>query len=229
MKLLFFKKNLILFIKSLLRLKGGKLSFLRKIPKNSRILDLGCGNNSSVIVKTICPNSYYVGIDVVDLNNNCDVNQIADKYILTDPDSFVKSIKSLNLKFDSIISSHNLEHCNDRYGTLNAMIDKLNYKGKIYISFPSRETIKFPSRQGTLNYYDDPTHKDLPPDFNLIKETFHEKGLKIIFSSKNYKPLLLKLLGYLTEPLSNHYKKVYPGVWERWGFESIIIAEKIRQ
>ena len=50
-----------------------------------------------------------------------------------------------------------------------ALLEEPN-KGKIYLSFPSVKTLNFPKRLGCLNYYDDPTHKDLPPDFNLILE-----------------------------------------------------------
>ena len=70
--------------------------------------------------------------------------------------NFVESILSISIKFDAVISSHNLEHCNDRYGALNAILDKLKDGGKIYLSFPSGKTINFPKRDGCLNYYDDP-------------------------------------------------------------------------
>ena len=86
--------------------------------------------------------------------------------------------------------------------------------------------MNFPKREGTLNYYDDPTHLDLPPDFELITEIFKDKGLRIVFSQRNYKPLILGFIGIFTNFISFFTKKVYVGLWERWGFESIIIAEK---
>ena len=146
---------------------------------------------------------------------------------MTDPSKFVDSIYSLNGKFDAIICSHNLEHCNDRYGTLSAIIDKLNNRGKLYISFPSEKTINLPKRKGTLNYYDDLTHKDSPPDYNLVLEIIKEKSMSILFSTPSYRPFLLTRIGYFTNILSKYTKKVHIGVWEWWGFESIIIAQKI--
>ena len=166
-------------------------------------------------------------MDIVDYNNKNDSNIYADEYILTEPSKFVESINSLSYKFDAIISSHNLEHCNDRYGTLNAILEKLNTSGKLYISFPSEKSINFPKRKGTLNYYDDLTHKDLPPDFNLTLEIIKKKSLNIIFSTPNYRPFLLSFIGYLTNIISKYTKKIYIGMWEWWGFESIIIAQKI--
>ena len=218
----------ILKIKTILKLflrPNGKIDFLNSIPKNSFILDVGCGNNSPLLVKTFLPNSYYVGIDIDNYNNDYDVDKVADEYILSNPNDFVKSLRSIDNYFDAIISSHNIEHCNDRVGVLNAMIDKLNYGGKIYLSFPSKESINFPKRIGCLNYYDDPTHKDLPPDFDLILEILRDKKLKVIFSKTNYKPFLLSCIGIFSNFFSNFTKKVHVGMYEVWGFESIIIAE----
>ena len=218
----------ILKIKTLLKLflrPNGKVDFLNSIPKNSFILDVGCGNNSPLLVKSFLPNSYYVGIDVDNYNNDYDVYKVADEYILSDPNDFVKSLLSINSNFDAIISSHNIEHCNDRIGVLNAMIDKLNYGGKLYLSFPSKESINFPNRIGCLNYFDDPTHKDLPPDFDLILKILRDKKLNVIFSKTSYKPFLLSFIGIFSNLISYITKKVHVGMYEIWGFESIIIAE----
>lgn len=212
-------------IKIILRPKG-KFAFLSEIPKDSFILDIGCGNNSPFLVKSILPNCYYVGLDVCDYNTDIISKNIADEYLLSDPDKFVNSISSINMKFDAIISSHNLEHCDDRIGTINAMIDKLSQKGKIFLSFPSKESVNFPRRVGSLNYYDDSTHKGLPPNFELILDIMREKGLRIVYSQSSYKPFILNLIGTFTNLISFFTKKVYLGVWEKWGFESIIIAEK---
>ena len=206
---------------------GGKVDFLNSIPKKSLILDVGCGNNSPLLVKSILPSSYYVGIDVGNYNNDYDVEQVADEYILSDPNDFVEGLRSIQTNFDEIISSHNLEHCNDRFGVLNAMIDKLNCGGKLYLSFPSKETVNFRKGIG-LNYYQDPTHKDLPPDFHSIIEILKDKKLKIIYSKKSYKPFLLWFIGFFTNLISYFTKKIYVGMYEFWGFESIIIAENQR-
>lgn len=225
MKLLIIKQKINIFVQIFFRRKG-KFSFLNKIPKNSKILDVGCGNNSAFKVKTFLPNSYYVGIDICDYNNKNDVDKYADKYILTNPSEFVETIDSLSVEFDAIISSHNLEHCNDRFGTLNAIIDKLKDGGKLYLSFPSEKTINFPKRDGCLNYYDDPTHKNSPPDYSFILEMMKEKSLNILFSTRSYRPFVLCFIGYFTNLISKCTKKVIFGVWEWWGFESIIVAQK---
>ena len=228
MKLLIIKKKIKFYAQLFLRPQG-RLSFLNNIPKNSKILDVGCGNNSAYKIKSCLPNSYYVGIDIGDYNNDNDVNLYADKYILTTPINFVESISSISFKFDAVISSHNLEHCNDRYGTLNAILDKLKDGGKIYLSFPSEKTISFPKRDGCLNYYDDPTHKDCPPNYNRVLEIIKNKSFNILFSTPSYKPFLLNRYGFFANLISYFTKKVSLGVWEWWGFESIIIAQKFKK
>ncbi len=225
MNLLITKQKIYILLQLFLR-PNGKFSFLNKIPKNSKILDIGCGNNSAFKIKTFLPNSYYVGIDICDCNNDNDVNIFADEYILTEPKKFVDCINSLSDKFDAVISSHNLEHCNDRYGTLNAMIDKLKNRGKLYLSFPSEETIKFPKRNGCLNYFDDSTHKDYPPNYSSILKILKNNSLNILFSTQFYKPFLLNRIGFFTNIISYFTKNVLVGVWEWWGFESIIVAQK---
>ncbi|MEM3334256.1 MAG: methyltransferase domain-containing protein [Thermoplasmata archaeon] len=48
-------------------------------------------------------------------------------------------IVELNQEYDAVISAHNLEHCNDRYGTLEAMLKVIKVGGKLYLSFPSKK------------------------------------------------------------------------------------------
>ena len=44
-------------------------AFVRTIPRGGRVLDLGCGNNSPMLVKSARPDLEYWGIDVGDYNN----------------------------------------------------------------------------------------------------------------------------------------------------------------
>jgi ubiquinone/menaquinone biosynthesis C-methylase UbiE len=119
-----------------------------------------------------------------------------------------------------------LEHCNDRNKTLDAMIKVLKNGGYIYLSFPSEKSVNFPARNGCLNYYDDSTHKDVPPNFSNVIETLKENNMKIIFSSRSYKPFGMFLIGALNEWKSKRDKDVKTGTWAYWGFETIIWAKK---
>lgn len=225
MNFLRIKQKIKIYIAIILR-PNGKFSFLNSIAKNSKILDVGCGSNSAFKVKTFLPNSYYVGLDIQDYKNDHDANLYADEYILTDPNKFVDKLIFQDRKFDAILSSHNLEHCNDRYGTLNSILDLVKKGGKIYLSFPSEKSINFPNKDGCLNYYDDITHKGLPPNYRMVIEIIKKKSFIILFSSKSYKPFILHIIGFFSNILSKYTKKTTFGLWEWWGFETIIIAQK---
>lgn len=211
-------------IKKFLR-KNGKNDFLSKLNSNSSILDVGCGNNSPFRTKKILPNCIYTGIDIGDYNQTKPI--LADNYILTTPQNFSNEIMKLSELFDAVISSHNLEHCDDRKSTLKAMLNTLKIGGKIFLSFPCEESINFPKRRGTLNYYDDSTHKLSPPNFMEMLLSIKEQGFEIEYAEKNYSPILLRSIGLVFEPLSEIKNRNFIGTWEYYGFESIIIAKKI--
>lgn len=200
-------------------------NFLKKRQGRGTLLDVGCGNDSSYIIKSNYPDIVYTGIDIGIYNQR--KPDLADTYIITTPENFAEKIEEMSNSFDIVVSSHNLEHCNDRKRTLMAMIKALRKGGTLYLSFPSEESVNFPKhREGTLNYYDDPTHRDMPPNFNEIITTLKENDMHILFASKSYKPFFMHLLGFLLERKSKRENKVKYWTWAYWGFEAIIWAEK---
>ncbi|MCL1814010.1 MAG: class I SAM-dependent methyltransferase [Treponema sp.] len=205
--------------------KYGKSKFLKKINRRGNLLDVGCGNNSPYKIKTKCPKIHYTGIDIGDYNQN--KPNLADSYITAKPENFAETIENLPELFDTVISSHNLEHCNNREKALNAMIKVLKSGGYLYLSFPTEASVNFPGyRNGCLNYYDDPTHKYLPPDFFETINTLKENNMEIIFSSRSYKPVPLCMIGFFLEWKSKKDKETKLGTWAYWGFETIIWAKK---
>lgn len=205
---------------------NGKVHFLTRLRKDSVILDVGCGNNSPNLVKSILPHSIYTGIDIGDYNQT--MPNKADHYILTTPEKFASQIETFNEHFDAVLSSHNLEHCNDRYATFKAMLRATRVGGKVYVSFPSAPSIYFPRRQGTLNYFDDPTHKDVPPDFDRLLSISMEYGFETIFATRSNRPFLSSLLGLIVEPISRVRRQVLRGTWQYYGFEAVMILERVR-
>jgi len=204
-----------------------KSNFIEKIAKNGLVLDVGCGNNSPYHTKKQRPDLYYVGIDIGDYNQVSP--NTADEYIITAPDSFSDVIAGLGERFDAVISSHNLEHCNFREKTLEAITSVLRPGGSLYLSFPTEKSVSFKGgRVGCLNYYDDSSHKGEPPGFSDVIKTLKRDKMKISFARKSYKPFYLFLIGFLFERKSKHEKETYPGTWAYWGFETVIWAEKQR-
>ena len=205
-----------------------KARFLFSIENKSEIhlLDVGCGNNSPIRVKSILNKIYYVGIDVGNYNQSKESQQkYADEYIIVNSSYFANKISTFNNLFDVVISSHNIEHCEEPQKVLLAMIKALKKDGRLFMSFPSEESLNFPSRNGTLNFYDDPTHRTLP-NWNDIIDTLQSNGMQLTFAKKSYQPFFFKTIGKLNEHRSSKTKMILPGIWEYYGFESIIWAKK---
>ena len=201
----------------------GRVSFLSELGSSPKILDVGCADVSPFIVKRAVPHCDYTGIDVCDYADRPDRN---DRYIIVAPDAFVDALRNLANAFDAVLSSHNLEHCNDRDGTLAAMMGALKPGGRIYISFPCETSVHYPKRRGTLNYFDDPEHKSSPPDFAKVLAALRSSHFEILFAARQYRPALPWLIGLALEPLSALRRKTLRGTWEFHGFESIIWAQK---
>ena len=160
---------------------NGKVEFLSSLPDNASILDLGCGNNSPYRVKRIVLNSKYTEIDIGDYNQT--KPNKAGNYILTTAESFNNEISKFSDKFDAVISFHNIEHCNNREENLEAMLNSLKIRGKIFLNFPCKESISFPKRNGTLNYFD-VIHKFNPPNYESVILTLKQFEFEVVYSKK---------------------------------------------
>jgi len=207
------------------RWQWDKASFVNQLPSKGTLLDVGCGSNSPFWTKQRLPDWYYVGLDIGDYNQT--QSNLADKYILTTPEEFCKEIEHLHGQLDAIISSHNLEHCFERSRVLIAMAQALKSGGRMYLSFPCQESVQFPGRAGTLNYYDDSSHRDMPPDFGHVISDLHREGLRVLYAATRYQPPVDWIYGLKHEEESAKAKVVKHGTWLYWGFETVIWAEKL--
>jgi SAM-dependent methyltransferase len=188
-------------------------------------LDIGCGNNSPLWFKTQRPDIYYIGLDICDYNRNIDPNIYADKYVITTPDSFATEIAKFKNQLDAVVCSHNIEHCDQPDSVLDAILNAVKPGENIFLSFPCEESVDFPKRRGTLNFYDDQTHRNVP-NWERILLKISSKGFAIYFAAKHYRTLFLSLIGLILEPISIITKKVMPlsSTWAFYGFESVIWA-----
>ncbi|HUO53720.1 MAG TPA: methyltransferase domain-containing protein [Rhodoblastus sp.] len=207
------------------RWRWGKQSFFEQLPRAGTLLDVGCGNNSPSWTKQHLPEWRYVGLDIGDYNQT--EPNLADEYILTTPERFCDAIELHENSVDVVVSSHNLEHCFDRSRALLAMARSLRSNGRMYLSFPCHDSVDFPGfRDGCLNYYDDTSHRDEPPDFGSVISALTKEGLRIIYATTRYQPPLDWVYGLKNEAESAKEKQTKPGTWAYWGFETIIWAEK---
>lgn len=205
----------------------GRFHFLATIPERASVLDVGCGNNSPIRTKRVQPRCTYIGIDVGDYNQANASVECADTYTITSPEGFADEIARFRGSADAVISCHNIEHCGEPDKVIKAMCEALKPCGRLYMSFPCAESASFPKRKGTLNFFDDVTHKAVP-DFERVLAQLRLNGLELTYVARRSRPPLLFLVGLLVEPWSALSRRIVPfGVtWALYGFETIIWANK---
>ena len=209
-----------------------KEDFLNRFAKNKevRILDVGCGNDSVQMIRYICDGKnsriYYTGLDVGDYNLNAQSKEEIDEYVVVKPEEFAETILRWKSKEDVVISAHNLEHCDQPDVVLVNMIRTLKEGGNLYISFPSEDSVNFPKGyKGTLNFYDDTTHQNVPCWNNVLK-ILSDNDMEITYSNAKYRPLIPRIIGMITWPITKKRKTATWFTWQFFGFESIIWARK---
>jgi SAM-dependent methyltransferase len=204
----------------------GKLAFLRSLPPGARVLDVGCGNNSPRDAKVLRPDLVYTGLDVGDYNQQ-DSIRYADSYILVSPAEFANAISAHEGRMDAVVSSHNLEHSDDPAAVLSGMVAALRPGGRLFLAFPCEASVRFPSRRGTLNFFDDATHKTVPV-WETVLGTLGTRGIALEYARQRYRPWLLAGLGAALEPLGWLLRRNMPGgsTWALYGFESVVWGQR---
>jgi SAM-dependent methyltransferase len=210
-------------IKTWLRPRG-HAAFIQSLPLGARMLDAGCGNEGPRLSKEQRPDLYYIGIDVCDYNQTRP-REFAEEYIITPSAAFASVIAKYRGTIDGVVSNHNHEHCEQPDEVLAALISAVRPGGRLFMAFPSRNSLTLPSRKGTLNFRDDETHQMLP-DYDKILAAMKSAGLEVEFARAIYRPLFQSLLGLALEPISRARRQVMPGTWAWKGFESVIWAHR---
>jgi SAM-dependent methyltransferase len=200
----------------------GKLAFLQSLPPGAAVLDVGCGNNSPRDAKILRPDLFYTGLDVGDYNQQ-DAGRYADAYVIVPPTDFADAIAAHAGRMDAVVSSHNLEHCDDPAAVLQAMTLALRPGGKLYLAFPCEESVRFPRRRGCLNFFDDASHRTVPRWESTTRE-LRNAGIAFDHAARRYRPLLLAAAGLLLEPIGWLLERNMPAgsTWALYGFETII-------
>ena len=202
----------------------GKQAFLKSLPPGAKVLDVGCGNNSPRDAKVLRPDIVYTGLDVGDYNQQ-DSLRYADAYIVVPPAEFAAAIAAHAGTMDAVVSSHNLEHCDEPAAVLKAMAAALRPGGQLFLAFPCEASVGFPSRRGCLNFFDDPTHRSVPR-WDAVIGNLHKRGMRLMYSTPRYRPALLAAIGFVLEPFGWLLGRNMPGAstWALYGFESIVWA-----
>ncbi len=202
-----------------------KNRFVRALPPGASVLDVGCGNGSPSMFKRLNPGIRYTGLDIAEYGLGPADHAAADELRFVSPADFARGIADFGPRFDAIVSAHNIEHVDDPPAVVSAMCAALRPAGRLYLSFPSAASTRFPSRAGALNFHDDPTHRWLP-EVATLERAIVASDCRIVERTLRNRPPLAWLIGLLVEPVSRIQARVLPFTWHFWGFESVLIAQR---
>ena len=191
-----------------------------------KLLDVGAGNHSAQLTKQWFPKCEYYGIDQVrDYNNDKDDFEWMKEFYQLDLTQLDFDIIP-NSFFDVMILSHVLEHLKNGDKVLAGLLPKLRQGALVYIEFPSARSQRLPSKKGTLNFYDDPTHCRV---FSAeeVSHMLRQQGCVIEKAGVRHNWIRIVLLPLLM--LSSKMKKGYVEgsvFWDILGFAEYVFARK---
>jgi SAM-dependent methyltransferase len=160
------------------------------IPKNSSLLDIGCGQAD--YINSLPKNIHAFGIDI---------NPLKGKNLIKD--DFLKH--NFSQKFDTITFWHSLEHFSDPHQAINKSLSLLKKHGRILISIPNTNSLAFKISQNKWFHLDPPRHIFLPNNQN-IKQLFPQNSqLKIC-----YLPFKFPLDLYWSLKRKPYLRLIYP-------------------
>lgn len=192
------------------------------------VLDIGCGNNSSVHTKHWFPDCRYCGADIQRYNLDDQAVASIDEFYLVGADgSGYEAIP--DGAFDLVIMNHVIEHMSDPWPIIAAACSKLKYGGYIWIAFPSVRSLAFPSATHSLNYCDDRTHVRVV-DVKDVSNVMLDAGVRVLHGGRSHDPVRF-LEGLAAWPWSMAKRALTgafygPRLWYLYGFEDHVFGQR---
>jgi SAM-dependent methyltransferase len=209
-----------------------KLRFAAKALRDrpAMVLDIGCGNNSCQITKKWLNVKEYHGVDR-ELYGGADTDYQQMQRVFTADLNESDLAEIPNDTYDYVIMNHVIEHLQNGLDVLDKLAPKLKVGGYIYIETPSYRTYNYPSADGFLNFYDDPTHVRVY-DIHDVVDRLAMNGFRILkFGTRRdiVRCLLLSppmVLLNLVYWLPFRRRLNVQGLWDVLGVATFVFAEK---
>ena len=197
----FYKENAINFSKTRVFPWPGTMEFLDNLPKNSKVLDIGCGNGRNLF--------YRDDLDMVGVELSSELCKIVSNKGGTIHNSNMTDLPFDNNIFDAIICVavyHHLDNDTDRKKAVSEMYRVLKPKGKAFIQvwameqpFSSRrkflkrnEIVPWKNKSGEVinRYYRIYPKGELEIEIKKMNNNF--KIIKVIYEEGNWINILQK-------------------------------------
>jgi 2-polyprenyl-3-methyl-5-hydroxy-6-metoxy-1,4-benzoquinol methylase len=194
--------------------------------KKINFLDIGAGNHSASKTKDWFPDFEYHGVDL-DKNYNNDQHdfELMSKFYELNLEH-LQFDEIPNNYFDFIMLAHIIEHLKNGDLVIENLMPKLKKGGCIYIEYPGQKSTTLPSMQGTLNFYDDPTHVRVYSTTEL-ENVLKKHDMKIISSGyRRHMPTMLMMPVKFIYNLLYKRQLVASIFWDYFGFAEYVYAKK---
>ncbi len=205
-----------------------KFYYLHKFfgKKAFALLDVGSGNHSASKTKRLFPACEYHGIDM-DKHFNNDETDFEAMTAFYEMDLTLLQFEAIpDNYFDYIRIAHVIEHLHNGDAVIKGLLPKLKKDGFIYIEYPGIKSTKLPSMEGTLNFYDDPTHVRIY-SVKEISGLLRDEQFKIISSGTRRSPAFLMAMPLnIAGHMIKRQKFQGPTFWDILGFAEFVLARK---
>ncbi len=192
------------------------------------VLDVGAGNHSASATKRWFPRCRYVGVDR-DRGYNNDARDFAAMDGFFEVDLTTLDFEIIpDDAYDVILMAHVIEHLPNGEEVVRGLLPKLRSGGLIYLEFPGERSLRLPSKRGTLNFRDDPTHVRVY-SARQVAGLLESLGVEVIRAGSRRDPLRALLTPLLALRAKLKYGYVPGGVfWDLLGFAEVVIGVKGR-
>lgn len=185
--------------------------------RSARIVDAGGGPLDALKAKRLFRACWYEGINIDALPPASREMAAYDRYHVVDLDETDLGFLP-DRSFDLVVSSHTIEHLKDGVATVRRLCSKVGPGGRLYLEWPSLESVTFPIRGRGLRFDDDGTHRQTY-GLHEIREEVESQGLQVEFARRRRQWLRILLAPILVAYHSARLRRlVLYDLWDVTGF-----------